>query len=92
MIGSLRSQLKYNSGELKELQTHIKTMEKFCNDTKASDDTIKSVMIEIENTKQLISEYNTAHTHADNSPEPFASIGENELIDTLTTFRKTLKN
>lgn len=90
MLADLRSQIKYNSGEIKEMQTHIKTMEKFCNDTKASDDAIKSIMQEIENTKELISEYNTAGTHADTSPEPFASIGENKFAETLSIFRKTL--
>jgi HK97 family phage prohead protease len=91
-IGDIRSQIKYNSGELKELQTHVETMEKFCRNTHASDDCIKSILLEIENGKQLISEYNTVLTQADEkSLEPTTSVEEKELLDVLTTFNKQLK-
>ena len=90
IIGDLRSQIKYNSGELKELNSYVKSMEKFCRDTKASDDCIKSILLEIDNTKQLISQYNTDFTQADNvSLEPESSIDEG-IINTLTTFKKSL--
>lgn len=91
MMGSIRSELRYNSGELKELAAHIKTMENFCRNTKASDETIKTILLEIADTKQFISAYNTADTHAgDLSPEPLASIEEKELLDAFTTFNKSL--
>lgn len=91
MMGDVRSQLKWNSGELKEWQAHVTTMEKFCRDTNASDDCIKSILIEIDETKQLISEYNTAGTHADDeSPEPAASIDVKELLSGIQTFNNNL--
>lgn len=91
-IGDIRSQLKYNSGELKELQIHVETMEKFCRNTNASDDCIKSVLLEIDNSKQLISDYNTAITQAGEPLEPNASVDEKKLLDVLTTFNNSLKN
>lgn len=93
MMGDVRSQIRYNSAEMKGLASHIRTMEKFCKDTKASDECIKSIQLEIENTKQLISEHNTAITHAAlDAPEPLASIEEKELLSALQTFNKSLKN
>jgi HK97 family phage prohead protease len=92
VIGEVRGQLKYNSGELKAVKEHIEIMEKFCRDTKASDDCIKSILINIEDSKALISEYDTAFTQADEkSLEPDASENEKELLDVLTTFNKQLK-
>lgn len=63
MIGSLRDQLKYNSGEIKAIQEHIITMETFCRNAKASDDCIKSVESEIAEAKSLLSSYDTLDTH-----------------------------
>lgn len=81
LMGELRGQIKYNSGEIKALESHVKVLEKFTRDTKASDDCIKSILIEIENAKQILSD-NTALTH----DEPGASgwsnwfSGHNQLI------------
>lgn len=88
MLGDLRSQLKYNSGELKALNEHVKQLEKFTKNTNASDDCIKSILLEIEESKKLISEYNTEFTQADEtSLEPGSSI---EMYQALTTFKKQL--
>ena len=73
MMGDIRNQLRYNSGELKSLEDHLKTLEKFCSNTKASDECIKNIITEVENTKQFISEYKAAFTQADFSLEPNAS-------------------
>jgi HK97 family phage prohead protease len=89
MMGDIRSQLKYNSGDIKNMKSHMEVMEKFCRDTKASDDCIKSILIEIENTKQLITEYDTVFTQA---IEPSTSENDKQLLDALTTFNKQLKN
>lgn len=56
--------------EIKEFERHLSTLEKFCRNTKASDGCIKAMLIEVENTKQFISEYNTAFT----LNEPGASV------------------
>lgn len=62
MWGDVRSQLRYNSADVKAIQAHVKTMEKFCNDTKASDECIKTILEDIEETKQLLTQYNTDPT------------------------------
>jgi len=62
MMGDMRSQLKYNSGDMAAMKSHLIVLENFCNNTKASDDCIKSIMSEVENTKELIAQYNTAFT------------------------------
>lgn len=91
MLGGVRDNLKYNTKELKEMSSHIITLEKFARNTSASDECIKSILIEIDETKQLISEYNTADTHAeDNSPEPAASIDLKELLSGFETFNNNL--
>jgi len=64
MMGDVRSQLRYNSGELKEMRNYVATMEKFCRNTKASDDCIKSILLEVEEAKNFISQYNTVSTHS----------------------------
>jgi len=70
MMGDVRSQLRYNSGELKEMKDYVNKMEKFCRNTTASDDCIKSIIQEVESAKQFIQEYNTAFT----LKEPGASV------------------
>ena len=62
MMGDIRSQLKYNSGELKEWTNHIQLMENFCRNSKASDECIKSVEFDIQEAKQYISQNDTAGT------------------------------
>lgn len=59
--------------QIKEFYQHLSTLEKFCRNTKASDGCIKAMLIEVENTKQFISEYNTAFT----LKEPGASVWDN---------------
>lgn len=61
-MGEIRSQLRWNSAEIASMKSHIITMEKFVKNTNASDDCIKSIAEEIKNTKQFLSEYNTAFT------------------------------
>ncbi len=63
LMGSIRSQLQYNAGELKALTDHVEVMEKFVNNTSASDACIKSVQSDIEEAKAIISKYDTAGTH-----------------------------
>lgn len=76
----------------KELSEHLIIMEGFCHNTAASDDCIKSILFQIDQTKQLISDYNTVYTQADISLEPYASIEEKGFLDVLTIFKKTLIN
>lgn len=81
-MGDFRSQLRYNAREAGELKQHILVMESFCRNAKASDECIKAVMNSIEETKQLISLYDTASTDLINRPD--VSRTDNDSI------RKTL--
>lgn len=67
VMGSIRSQLQYNAGELKEFNQHIEIMEKFVRDTKASDDCIKSVQSQIDEAKQILSVYDVDGQKASDS-------------------------
>jgi phage head maturation protease len=78
IVGDIRWQLKYNAGELKAMQDHIQTMEKFCRETKASDQCIQSIQNDIEEAKQVLSNYDTATTQT--ITEPGASRGENDTL------------
>jgi HK97 family phage prohead protease len=69
MIGDLRCQMRYNSQEVIALKSHITTMENFCRNTKASDDSIKIVLKQIEDDKQLLSKYDTASTPLITEPD-----------------------
>jgi HK97 family phage prohead protease len=73
MIGDIRYQLKWNSGELKAFKQHIETMENFCRNTKASDDCIKSIQLDIKQAKEFLSGDDTAGTP---DGEPAASKDE----------------
>lgn len=80
-MGSIRSQIKYNSGELKALKDHVKLMEKFCRDTVATDDCIQSVEAEIKAAKSILDLYDTADTRL--ISEPFASVNDKEFSNAL---------
>lgn len=60
--------------QIKEFYKHLTTLENFCRNTKASDGCIKAMLLEVENTKQFISEYNTAFTKAGDPLKPNASV------------------
>lgn len=64
----VRYQLKYNSGEMAAMKSYVKSVEDFCRDTKASDSCIKSLLQEVEETKELLSEYDTASTRLISAP------------------------
>lgn len=92
MMGDMMRQLKWNTEDVSAVKAHIQTMENFCRNTKASDDCIKTILSEIEESKQLISEYNTVGTQADDkSLEPTTSVDEKQLLDVLVAFNNKLK-
>lgn len=80
----------FYSRELKDFSERLNILENFCRNTTASDDCIKAMLREIENTKQLISEYNTAFTQAGFPLEPDASVEEKGVLDTINKFIQTL--
>ena len=82
MMGDIRTQLRSAAYQAGELKAHIEIMEKFTRDTKASDECIKSVLNEIEETKSILSQYDTASTHLISAPD--ASRNDND------NFRKQL--
>jgi phage head maturation protease len=68
----------FDSNDIEDLAFSIKSMERFCKNTKASDECIKNILSEIENIKAILLKYNTANTQKDDDPiEPVAS-GNNE--------------
>lgn len=72
MMGEVRSQLRYNAAELKEMALHVNRMEKFCRNTKASDDCIKSLLIDVEEAKQFLFDNNITTQADTKSLEPAA--------------------
>lgn len=60
-----------------EMKKYISTLEKFCRDTKASDECIASITEEIKNANSILSGYDTADTRK--ISEPSVSVGDDEL-------------
>ena len=75
--------------DIVELKASILLMEKFCHNTSATDECIKSALKEIEQAKHIISKYDTEITEAGEPLQPIASIEES--VNTITNFIKTLK-
>jgi HK97 family phage prohead protease len=71
---------------LLEFKETISNMEKFCNDTKASDDTILYVLNEIKAAKDIIAKYDTAAT----LDEPDASRNDDSFKRQLLLFNMQL--
>lgn len=71
LIQDMRMQIKYNSSEIQNMKSYMATLEKFSRETKASDRCIKLIDEEIEETKELLSNYDTATTQQ--ATEPGAS-------------------
>lgn len=69
-------------GYIRELKAHLDTMENFCRNTNASDQSIKAILVEIKQAKEIISLYDTVDTQP--ATEPSASENENkEFADSL---------
>lgn len=69
-MSSIRNQIQWNAGELKSLSEHIKNLENFCRNTKASDECIKMVTDQVTELKQvIIASYDTASTHSIGAPD-----------------------
>lgn len=84
-IAWLKRRLEYGVKEIADLREGVKAMERFIHNTKASDECIMQISEELENTKQLLSELDTAvHSEPDNSThEPSASRADNEFLKQL---------
>lgn len=72
MMTSIRSQLAYNAPEVKAIKDHIEVMEKFCANTKASDECIKSVMANIEESKAILVSMEEVKDHDGEQKTEFA--------------------
>jgi HK97 family phage prohead protease len=84
-VGWLKRRLEYGVKEVDDLRAGVKAMEKFIRNTKASDDCIQQITKELENTKQLLSEIDTAATYApeQSTHTPSASVKDNEFLKQL---------
>lgn len=84
-IGYLKRRLEYGVKEVDDLRAGVKAMEKFIQNTKASDECILRITEELENTKQLLSEIDTAATYApeQSTHTPSASVKDNEFLKAI---------
>lgn len=84
-IGYLKRRLEYGVKEVDDLRAGVKAMEKFIQNTKASDECILQITEELENTKQLLSEIDTAATYApeQSTHTPTASVKDNEFLKAI---------
>lgn len=76
------------SADMQMLSAQIKVMKKFCRDTQATDETIESILKQIELAETIVSKYDTAFTQTDvpqdETNEPDASvIKERAAADSL---------
>lgn len=65
------------------IQGHIDLMEKFCRDTKASDECIIGILKEIQEAKSVLLKYNTVDTHDDEQPISGNNEDEKALANSL---------
>jgi len=79
-IAWLKRRLEYGVKETTDLRAGVKAMENFIRNTKASDDAIQRISNELEQTKQLLSELDTAATSApeQSTQTPTVSKSDNE--------------
>jgi hypothetical protein len=84
-IGYLKRRLEYGVKEVSDLREGIKTMERFIHNTKASDECIQRIQMELDNTKQLLSEIESVATHDPDKTthDPITSKEDNEFLKQL---------
>lgn len=85
-MGDLRSQLKWNSQQIKSMKAYVEKVETFCRNAKASDESIIAIQNDILEYKNIISEYDTAVTQL--ATEQSAS--DEEMKSTIEHFIKSL--
>lgn len=87
-IGDAKSNLRWGrkalESSLTDLKSHISNMERFCRNTRASDEAIQTIEAELKAARNIVSQFDTAITHDD---EPAASgegnANEGELLARL---------
>lgn len=84
-IGYLKRRLEYGVKEVDDLRSGVKTMERFVRNTKASDECIQRIQIELDNTKQLLSEIESVATHdpVNTTHDPITSKEDNEFLKAI---------
>jgi hypothetical protein len=92
-IAYLKYRLQYGKKEVDDLRAAVKAMEKFVSSTKASDECIQRIEKELQYTKQLLSDIDTAvHSEPDTSThEPSASKVDNGFLKQLHYLNLKLK-
>lgn len=79
-IAWLKRRLEYGVKELNDIKLGIKAMEKFVYNTKASDECIQRIQIELDNTKQLLSDLESVTSAPDQSTQTPTSTKDNEFL------------
>lgn len=84
-IAWLKRRLEYGVKETEDLRAGVKAMESFIRNTKASDSAIQQITYELEQTKQLLSDLDTAATSApeQSTQTPTASKSDDEFLKQL---------
>ena len=75
--------------QVDKLSNRIKSVEKFCRNTTATDETIELLLLEIKQLQQLFIDLNTSTHAADKAPAPENK--EDELIDKLKSINHKFK-
>ena len=87
-IGDAKSNLRWGRKSADEalidLKSHIANMERFCRNTRASDDCIQSIQAELKAAQSIVSQFDTAFTHDD---EPGASGEGNDDSDAIAILK-----
>jgi HK97 family phage prohead protease len=93
-VAYLKYRLQYGKKEVDDLRAGVKAMEKFVHSTKASDECIQRIEKELQYTKQLLSDIDTAATSApeQSTQTPTVSKGDNgEFLKQLHYLNLNLK-
>lgn len=63
LTGSIRSQIRYDRASLNSIKSHIQKIEKFCDSSSASDESIQALNRQLDEYKSIVSAHDTVSTH-----------------------------
>jgi len=93
-IGDAKSNLRWGrkalDGSLTDLKSHIANMERFCRNTRASDECIQQIQAELKTAQQIVSQFDTAITHDMDEPAVSAEGNANEILTRLILLNSQL--
>ena len=84
--GLISVQKMFGSADIEEIKAYLEDVDKFCRNTTATDECIKSLLLGSENIKAVLSKYDTANTPL--ATEPVASVEEEKQFDTNEAYTR----